>query len=159
MLKITLITVGALKEKYFSEASKEYEKRLGAFCSLNVVELEQTKLPSEPSSAEIAIALKKEAEKIEKALPKGAAVIPLCIEGKEIDSEALSQKITELEFSYSHLCFIIGGSFGIDESIKQKANMKLSMSKMTFPHRLARIMLLEQLYRAFKITQGSTYHK
>ncbi len=159
MLKITLITVGDLKEKYFKDASKEYEKRLGGFCLLNIIELDQVKLPSEASDSEIQNALKKEAEKIEKAIPKGAAVVPLCIEGKEIDSVAFCKKLNDISMSYSHVCFIIGSSNGIDPSIKSKADLKLSMSKMTFPHRLARIMLLEQIYRAFKIEQGSNYHK
>ncbi len=159
MLKITLITVGKLKEKYFLEASKEYEKRLGGFCYLNIIEIEQTKLPSEPSDSEIKVALEKEAEKIERAIPKGAARIPLCIEGKELDSISLSRKLDVFSQTYSNLCFIIGGSYGMAESIKSKADFKFSMSKMTFPHRLARIMLLEQIYRAFKINQGSTYHK
>jgi len=159
MLKITLITVGKLKEKYFVEASREYEKRLGAFCNFNVVELEQQKLPSEPSNAEISAALMKEAEKIKKSIPKGSAVVPLCIEGQEMDSEFLNKKLSSLSQTSSHLCFIIGGSYGIHPSIKELATLKLSMSKMTFPHRLARVMLLEQIYRAFKIKQGSTYHK
>ena len=160
MLRITLITVGKLKEKYFIEASREYEKRLSTYCKLTVKELEQAVLPSSPTPSEIKIGLRKEAENIEKAIPNRAVIIPLCIEGKLLDSEELSRKIDSIALSgEGDICFIIGGSYGISDSIKQKAALKLSMSPMTFPHRLARIMLLEQLYRAFKIREGSAYHK
>ena len=159
-MRITVITVGKLKEKYFIAASAEYEKRLGAWCKTEFHEIEPTRLPESPSNAEIEKALKTEAQKIERLIPAQAAVIPLCIEGKMLSSDELSRKIENWKLSgISHLCFIIGGSYGLAPSVKERADLKLSMSPMTFPHRLARVMLLEQLYRAFKISEGSAYHK
>ena len=159
-MKITLITVGRLKDKYFIEASAEYEKRLGAYCKLDIIVIDAARLPSDPSGSEIASALAEESTKISKAIPKGAYIIPMCIEGKHFSSEELCEKLNSITLNgNSHICFIIGGSYGISDEIKQMAGLKLSMSKMTFPHRLARIMLLEQLYRVFKISEGSNYHK
>ena len=159
-MKVTLITIGKLKEKYFSEASAEYEKRLSKYCKLEVKALDAAKLPSDPSDSEISAALKEEADKIRRALPSGCEIIPMCIEGKEISSEELSHKLEALKLhGVSHICFIIGGSYGIADDIKALASFRMSMSKMTFPHRLARVMLLEQLYRAFKISEGGNYHK
>ncbi len=160
MLKITLITVGKLKDKFFADASREYEKRLSAYCKLSIVEITAARLSSEPSESEISAALDDEAAKILRAIPPRAAVVPMCIEGTQLSSEQLSEKIEKLQIEgYSELCFIIGGSYGLAEQVKRHAVLKLSMSKMTFPHRLARIMLLEQVYRAFRITTGGTYHK
>ncbi len=160
MLKITLITVGRLKEQYLRDAVREYEKRLSTLCSLKNIEIEAAKLPDSPNEAQISAALSTEAEKILASIPLGAYVIPMCIEGKQIDSVELSQKFDSLAISGdSNICFIIGGSYGLSDKVKQKASFKLSMSKMTFPHQLARVMLLEQIYRAFKILQGGTYHK
>lgn len=159
-MKITLITIGRLKDKYFIDASEEYEKRLSKYCKLDVKAIEAARLPSNPSDAEIAEALKWEANKILKAIPQGCDIVPLCIEGKQLASEELSRQLEDMKLrGTSHICFIIGGSYGIDEEIKSMAKLRLSMSKMTFPHRLARIMLLEQLYRAFKISEGGNYHK
>ena len=159
-MKVTLITVGRLKDKFFIDASAEYEKRLSKYCKLDIKTIEAARLPSDPSESQIAEALKEECEKIKKAIPTGCDIIPLCIEGKHLSSEELSDKIETLTLhGTSHICFIIGGSYGISDEIKNLATLKLSMSKMTFPHRLARIMLLEQLYRAFKISEGSNYHK
>lgn len=160
MLKLTLITVGHIKEKYFKDASSEYEKRLSAFCKLNIIELEPERLPEAPSDALIEKALDFEAEKILSKVPDGSFLIPLCIEGKELDSVELSKKLSAAALNgESSICFVIGGSYGLSDKVKQRADLKLSMSKMTFPHRLARIMLLEQIYRAFKIDRGGTYHK
>lgn len=159
-MRITVITVGKLKEKYFAAASEEYEKRLGAWCKPEIREVEPARLPESPSGAEIEKALQTEASKIERFLPSPAAVIALCIEGKMLSSEELCERIEKWQLSgVSHLCFIIGGSYGLSPSLKARADLKLSMSPMTFPHRLARVMLLEQIYRAFKISEGSTYHK
>ncbi len=159
-MKITLIIIGKLKEKYFIEASAEYEKRLSAYCKLEIKHIDAARLPSQPNTGEITAALAEETAKINRAIPSGATVIPMCIEGKQLSSEELSQRLDNMKLSgISHLCFIIGGSYGISDEIKQKAALKLSMSKMTFPHRLARVMLLEQLYRAFKISEGGSYHK
>lgn len=160
MIKVTLITVGKIKEKYFAEASVEYEKRLSAYCKLEVKEVAAARLPQEPSAADISAALKSEAERIMRAIPQRSYLIPLCIEGKQMPSEQLSKKIESAVMSSAGgICFIIGGSYGIADEIKNKADLKLSMSEMTFPHRLARVMLLEQIYRAFKISEGGTYHK
>lgn len=160
MIKITLITVGKLKEKYLRDAVSEYEKRLSAFCSLKTVETEPVRLPDSPNTSQINAALTAESTKILQAIPDGAFVVPLCIEGKLLDSVELSEKIEKVPFmGKSGVCFIIGGSYGLSDAVKQRADLKLSMSKMTFPHQLARVMLLEQVYRAFKILNGGTYHK
>lgn len=157
MLGIDVICVGKLKEKFFADACDEYKKRMGAYCRLNIIELAETPAQSE---SEVRRALSAEAERISAKIPKDAYLICMCIEGKMLSSEALSGKISTLKCSgKSRLCFIIGGSNGIDESIKARAELKLSMSPMTFPHHLARVMLLEQIYRAFKIEEGSGYHK
>lgn len=158
-MQITLITVGRLKEDFFIKASGEYEKRLSSFCKLTVKEIDAARIKSEPSEKEIESALNFEAQKIEKAIPAGSFVISMCIEGKHFDSEEFSKKLSDIKMSDGRVCFIIGSSYGIADSIKKKSNLLLSMSKMTFPHRLARIMLLEQIYRSFKIESGSAYHK
>lgn len=160
MLKIHIIAIGKLKEQYLRDASSEYLKRLSSFCKMTVTELEPERLPDNPNPSQIDACLNSEAVKILAAVPNGAYIIPMCIEGKQIDSVELSVKLQDVALSGdSTVCFIIGGSYGLSDKVKQKANFKLSMSKMTFPHQLARIMLLEQIYRAFKISQGGTYHK
>lgn len=160
MRSIQLITVGKLKEKYMKDFSAEYEKRLSAYCKLTVTELEPVRLSDNPSEKEIQNALKKEAELIKGKMLPNAFVISMCIEGKEISSEALSEKIDEIGVSgQNSIVFIIGSSFGLSEEIKNESDMRLSMSPMTFPHKLARIMLLEQIYRAFSISHGGKYHK
>ncbi len=160
MVKITVLAVGKLKEKYFRDACAEYEKRLSAFCKLNITEIEETKCPSSPSDTEIANVIFDEGEKIISKIPKGSYVIPLCIEGKEINSEKLASTISNATVTgESHFVFIIGGSWGLSEKVKNMAKFKLSMSPMTFPHMLARVMLLEQIYRSFMITAGTEYHK
>lgn len=158
-MQITLITVGKLKERFFTDASQEYEKRLSAFAKLKITEIDAAYLNSVPTENEISCALLQEAKKIEKAIPPGAYVISMCIEGKALSSEDFSQKLSKIKTNSGKICFIIGGSYGIDQSIKKRSDFLLSMSAMTFPHRLARIMLLEQIYRAFKIESGSSYHK
>lgn len=160
MQKITVLCVGKLKEAFYEQAAREYEKRLARFCKLELIELPEQKLPDDPSPAEIAQALKKEAALVEQKLPKGGALIALCIEGTEMSSVALSKKLSQLAASgVSHLTFLIGSSNGLDASLKQRADLRLSMSPMTFPHHLARVMLLEQIYRAFQIESGTKYHK
>ncbi|MBR5542751.1 MAG: 23S rRNA (pseudouridine(1915)-N(3))-methyltransferase RlmH [Oscillospiraceae bacterium] len=157
MLGIDIICVGKLKEKFFCDACEEYKKRLGAYCSLRITELPET--PAQ-GGAEISRALAQEGERIQSKIPKDAFVVCMCIEGKMLSSEQLSETVSELKCrGKSRLCFIIGGSNGIDEEIKKKSDMRLSMSPMTFPHHLARVMVLEQIYRAFKIEEGSGYHK
>ena len=159
MLRVKVICVGKLKEKYLREAQAEYLKRLGAFCKAEVIELPEAKLPDNPSKALIDDGLKKEAKKIVSEIPKGAFVYSLCIEGRGIASEDLAQKIEDNARTASTVVFVIGSSFGLDEEIKRLSDFKLSFSKMTFPHQLARIMLLEQIYRAFSINNNSKYHK
>lgn len=160
MLNIRIVCVGKLREQFYIDAFNEYSKRLSAYCKFECVELNETKLGSSPSDKEIAAALDKEAVDIERALGKDAYVIAMCVEGKQLKSEDFAQKINSLAVSgRGRICFVIGGSFGISQRIKQRADMRLSMSEMTFPHHLARVMLAEQIYRAFKIIKGSKYHK
>ena len=160
MLSVTLLCVGKMKEKHYIAAFAEYQKRLSAYCKLSVSELPEQRLPETPSSREISAALEKEGAEIEKHIPPQAAVIALCVEGKQLSSTAFSGMLEQhaLEGT-SKLCFLIGGSFGLSEAVKQRADSKLSLSEMTFPHHLARVMLIEQLYRAFTIQAGSRYHK
>ena len=160
MFDITLITVGRLKEKFYLSAAEEYQKRLQGYCSFRILELPESKLPENPSSAEIAAGLEKEAEAILLKIPKGAWFCVFTPEGKLLSSEELAEKISNVKLSgKSCACFLIGSSFGIAQRIKDNADLKLSMSPMTFPHHLARIMVLEQLYRAEAIQAGSKYHK
>lgn len=160
MFEITLITVGKLKEKFYLSAAAEYEKRLNGYCRFKIIELPESRLPDDPSPAEILAGLEKEAQLILSKIPKGAWFCTLTPEGKLLSSETLAQKLAEVKLAgKSSACFLIGSSFGIAEQIKQIADLKLSMSPMTFPHHLARIMVLEQLYRAEAIQAGSKYHK
>ena len=160
MQRVTVLCVGKLKEKFYLEAAAEYVKRLQRFCKLELVELPESRLPESPSPAEVQRALAAEAAAIRDRLPKGGAVIALCIEGKPCSSVELSRRMEELAVAgKTQLTFLIGGSVGLDESLKQQADWRLSMSPMTFPHHLARIMLLEQIYRAYQISAGTKYHK
>ena len=160
MMNITLICVGKLKEKFYADAANEYIKRLGGYAKTEVIELPEKKAPERPSAAEIQRCLEAEAGGITEKIPKNALVAAMCIEGEQQSSEQLSEFIDSASArGVSRLCFVVGGSYGLYESVKQLAEVRLSMSKMTFPHNLARIMLLEQLYRAFKIREGGKYHK
>ena len=160
MLAVRLICVGKLGEKFWAAAVQEYAKRLGAYCKLEIIELPEQRLPQTPSAGEITQALDKEAALIEAKLPAGAAVVALCVEGREMSSEQLADWLGRLTVSgTSRLCLVIGGSCGLSERIKQRAALRLSMSPMTFPHHLARVMVLEQLYRALNIAAGGKYHK
>lgn len=159
MIKITFITLGKLKEKYLRDAVDEYVKRLSRYCRLDIVELSPVNLPDNPSQSEISAALNKEAEMIEKRIPQNSIITALCVEGKTLSSEELADFVSTNTDGGKNMCFIIGSSYGLSDAIKQKSNLKLSLSKMTFPHQLFRVMLLEQIYRAFKIKEGSTYHK
>ena len=160
MLNITIIAVGKLKEPYLRDASAEYQKRLSASCKLNIIELNPEKLSDNPSAKEIENALNNEAKKIIEKIPKGAKVYSMCIEGKQRTSEELSAEIDSLAVEgASNIVFIIGGSFGLSDEVKKLSAFRLSMSKMTFPHQIARIMLLEQIYRAMQISMGTKYHK
>ena len=159
MIKVTLIALGKLKESYLREAVSEYSKRLSRYCDLDVIELEPIKLPDTPSRAQIDAALSKEAELILKKISKNCDVYPLCVEGKQFSSEDFAERIEELSQQGRGIVLIIGSSYGLSEQVKAIAKTRLSLSKMTFPHQLFRVMLLEQVYRAFKINEGSTYHK
>ena len=160
MLSVTVIVPGKLKEKYLRDAQAEYTKRLTAFCKFNIIEVSVEALPSEPSPSQVTAALEKEGKRILEAIPKGSFVYALCIEGRQRASEVFSEELDRLAVSgNSHVTFLIGSSFGLSPDVKAAARLRLSMSPMTFPHHLARIMLTEQIYRAFKILEGSRYHK
>ncbi|MBQ1602635.1 MAG: 23S rRNA (pseudouridine(1915)-N(3))-methyltransferase RlmH [Oscillospiraceae bacterium] len=160
MQKISLICVGKLKEPFYAAAVAEYQKRLTRHCKLEILELPEQRLGDDPSPAEIEQALAREAAVIEEKLPRSATLIAMCIEGKLLSSTELSETITRLGATgSSQLVFLIGGSFGLHPRIKEQAALRLSMSPMTFPHHLARVMLLEQIYRAYQIAGGSKYHK
>ena len=167
MLNIRVICVGKLKEKFYTDAANEYIKRLSGHCKLDIHEIPEYRLSDAAAddtqrrqNSQITIALDKERAVIEDRIPAGTVIIALCVEGREMDSHGLAGFLSDCGTrGASRLCFIIGGSFGLHEDLKSKADIKLSMSKMTFPHNLARVMLLEQLYRAFKITEGGKYHK
>lgn len=160
MFSITLICMGKCKEKFYIAAAEEYAKRMKGYCTFQLLELPEYRLPENPSPAEIAQGLSKEAEAIKKAIPKGAWFCVLTPEGSMQSSEELARTLKTVKNSgRSSACFLIGSSFGMDPEIKGMADCKLSMSKMTFPHHLARVMVLEQLYRAESIQAGSKYHK
>ena len=157
---VHIICVGKLKEKFYLQACQEYQKRLSAYCKLTLTELPEERLPADPSQAQIDAALEKEAQAVRGKIPKGAAVIAMCVEGNLLSSEKLAAKLEQWSAGgTSSLVFLIGSSYGMHPSLKDMAQMKLSMSPMTFPHHLARVMLLEQIYRCFKIQEGSGYHK
>ena len=160
MQRVTVLCVGKLKEKVYIDAAAEYVKRLQRHCKLELIELPEQRLPDDPSPAEIQKALRAEDDAIRERLPKGGAVIALCIEGKPCSSEELSRRMAEFGVQgKTQLTFLIGGSVGLDEDLKRQADWRLSMSPMTFPHHMARIMLLEQIYRAYQIAGGAKYHK
>lgn len=160
MFEITLIAMGKLKEKFYLSAAAEYEKRMKGYCQFRIIELPEIRLPEDPSSAEISAALDKEADMVLQKIPKGAWFCTLTPEGTMLSSEALAAKLKEVKLSgKSSACFLIGSSFGMAPRLKKMADFKLSMSSMTFPHHLARVMVLEQLYRAEAIQAGSKYHK
>lgn len=160
MLHIRLVCVGKLKEKFYADASKEYLKRLSGYCRAEIEELTESRLPPSPTDAEFDAALLAEAGAIESRLLKGGLVAALCVEGTETDSEGVAELLGKaMSSGVPRVTLIIGGSYGLHQSVKNRADVRLSMSRMTFPHHLARIMLLEQLYRGFKILEGGKYHK
>lgn len=159
-MKITVITVGKLKEKFFREAVAEYEKRLGRYCRLEIRETADEKTPDGASETERERILQKEGERIERLLPDGAYVVTLEIEGRKFTSEAFAGEIGRLGVNgVGQIVFVIGGSLGLHNSIKKRADLAVSFSDMTFPHQLMRVVLLEQIYRAFRIINGEPYHK
>ena len=160
MIGVKLICAGGLKEKFYIDAFSEYKKRLSGYCRFTCQELNEIRLPENPAQADIERALKKEGEEIRKNIPKGFFTVAMCIEGRCLDSLELAEIFSQRAMSGKpNLCFLIGSSYGLDPELKKSADLRLSMSPMTFPHHLARIMLLEQIYRAFKINEGSKYHK
>ncbi len=159
-MNIQIIALGKLKEKYLTDAVKEYEKRISQFAKFRITELEPVKISENPSEAEINAALDNEAEKITAKIPSGSMIVAMCIEGKQCTSEAFAKKISEAAVNgKSNIAFIIGSSHGLSPKIKNMAQWKMSMSEMTFPHQLARVMLSEQIYRAFTIINNRKYHK
>ena len=159
MLQINILYVGNIKDKFFQDAVSEYEKRLSGFCKLKNMELKEEK-PKDESDTEIALVIKKEGDRLLEAIPPKSYKIALCVEGKELSSEELAERISDIPLSgYSEITFIIGGAFGMDERVKKAADFRLSISKMTFTHRMMRVILIEQIYRALNIASGGHYHK
>ena len=159
MQKINFVVVGKIKESFYREAVAEYVKRLGAFAKVELCELKEARLPDNPSQSHIDAALEDEAQRICAAIPPRSHVVALAVEGKQMSSEDFAAHIENVSQSASTVCFIIGSSHGLADRVKNMANYKLSLSKMTFPHQLFRVMLLEQVYRAFNIIKGTKYHK
>lgn len=160
MLNISIICVGKLKEKFWTEACNEYSKRLKGFCNFSVSEVDEEKLPDNPSRTQIQNTLEKEGQRIISKIPKNAKVISMCIEGKQRSSEKLAKELSGMAVNgASSIVFVIGGSWGLSDEVKNMSFIRLSMSEMTFPHQLARVMLCEQIYRAFQINANGKYHK
>ena len=159
-MQINIIYVGNIKDKYFSDAVKEYEKRLSAYCKVVNTEIKETKIPENASAAQINKAIEGEGEKILSVLPQKSYKIALAVEGAMLSSEELAKKIDlSLTGGYSSISFIIGGAFGMSEKVKKSCDMMLSVSRMTFTHRMMRVIILEQIYRAYNILSGGKYHK
>lgn len=159
-MKISVLTVGKIKEKYLRDAIAEYSKRLSRYCKLEIIEVSDEKTPDNASEHEEDLIRAKEGERLKKYIKDGAYVIALAIQGKQTTSEGFAEKIHNLGLKgESHIVFIIGGSIGIDRTILKEADELLSFSQMTFPHQLMRVVLLEQIYRAFRIINGEPYHK
>ena len=159
-MRITVLCVGKVKEKYFSDGIREYEKRLSRYCRLEIIEVADEKTPDSASAAEELQIKAREGERLRKYIREDSYVIALAIEGKQLDSVELSEKIEKLGVrGASHTTFVIGGSLGLDETILKQADDKLSFSRMTFPHQMMRMILLEQLYRSYRIMKGEPYHK
>ncbi|KSV57543.1 23S rRNA (pseudouridine(1915)-N(3))-methyltransferase RlmH [Acetivibrio ethanolgignens] len=159
-MKITVLCVGKIRERYFTDGIKEYEKRLSRYCRLEIIEVADEKTPDSASETEELIIKGKEAERMKKYIREDAYVIALAIEGKQLDSVELSEKIEKLGIcGTSHIIFLIGGSLGLDAELLKHADYLLSFSKMTFPHQMMRMILLEQIYRSYRIMKGEPYHK
>lgn len=159
MLDIRIICIGKFKEKYWEAASAEYKKRLGAYCNISVIEEKEERLPSNPSAADEQKVKEAEGRSLLGKIAKGDYVIAMDIKGKELSSEDLAHKISDIAFTHSTIDFIIGGSLGLSDEVLKRADLRFSFGKITLPHQLARVVLLEQIYRAFKINAGETYHK
>ncbi len=159
MLHIKLITVGSLKESYLREAVAEYQKRLGAYAKVDIAELKEARVAENPSPAEIEAVLEKEADAILAAIPQRSYTVALCVEGQSRSSEQLAALLEQAMSKSSELCLVIGSSHGLSPRVKQAANYRLSVSALTFPHQLMRVLLLETVYRSLSILHGSKYHK
>ena len=159
MISVNVICVGKLKEQYLRDGCAEYIKRISAFSKVNVIEVAEERCGDDPSDSEIKNVIEKEGSRIIAKIPKGSCVIPLCIEGKEYSSPEFSALLEKTSLEHSSVAFIIGGSFGISDEVKALGKIKLSFGKLTLPHQLARMVLLEQVYRAFSISNHSKYHK
>ncbi|MDD5796153.1 MAG: 23S rRNA (pseudouridine(1915)-N(3))-methyltransferase RlmH [Oscillospiraceae bacterium] len=160
MLNINIICIGKIKETYWTQAIEEYTKRLSAFCKFSIIELDEEKIKSNPRQSDIEKTITAEGKRIISKISKGSFTVALCIEGKQMSSEKLSKKIDETTLNgYSTINFIIGGSWGLSDEVKNSSQLKLSMSEMTFPHQMARVILCEQIYRAFEISANGKYHK
>lgn len=160
MVKVTVLCVGKLKEEYWRNACAEYFKRMKRFADFSVIEVDEEKLPDNPSPAQINNTILREGKRIISKIPSGSVTVAMCIEGKPYSSEELAKSIYNTAAHDSgNTVFIIGGSYGLSDEVKKLAKIKMSMSKMTFPHQLARVMLCEQIYRAFQINNGGKYHK
>ena len=158
-MQITFITVGNLKEKYLVDGIAEYKKRLSIYAKVDDIELKEVKISNEDNLAEINNALNQEGEKIIERIPDGAYVVALCVEGKGIDSVALARIVKGAQDSTGKICFVIGSSYGLADSVKSRADFRLSLSKLTYPHQLARLMLFESVYRSMTIINNKRYHK
>ncbi len=158
-MNITVICPGKIKEKFFRDAISEYEKRLSRFAKLNIIEVRDEKIPENPSAKECEKVIDKEADSIIAKIPQGSFIITMCIEGGQLSSEELADKIRISSMNTSHITFIIGGSLGLSDRVKKLSSLRLSFGKITLPHQLMRVVLLEQIYRAFKINSGESYHK
>lgn len=160
MLRVNIVCVGKLKEKYLRDACAEYSKRLQSFCKFEIIEVDEEKISDSPNDSQIENILNCEGKRILSKIDRSANVIAMCIEGKQKSSEELSAYFDNAAVrGISTLAFVIGGSWGLSEEVKKRADLRLSMSEMTFPHQLARVMLCEQIYRGFSISAGTKYHK
>ena len=160
MLKVTIVAVGKIKEKFYTQAIEEYAKRLSAYCKFEIIEVKDEKTPDNPSAAEKQQLLDREAERVIAKIPKNARVISLCVEGRQMPSEKFADILAKASVEgVSSIVFVIGGSMGLTEDVKARSSLRLSFSEMTLPHMLMRVVLTEQLYRAFTIIEGKTYHK
>lgn len=160
MIKITIVCVGKLKEKYWREAIEEYTKRMSRYADFSIVETDEERLPDDPSQSQIDNTLIKEGERILAKIPKGSQIAAMCIEGKRYSSEGLAQLLENNKvYGGGNITFVIGGSWGLSDQVKKAADIRMTMSEMTFPHQLARVMLCEQIYRACNIMSNTKYHK
>lgn len=158
-MNVNIICVGKIKEKYFKDAISEFEKRMGRFCSFKIIELPDRKIPDNPTKGQEQAVLEAEGADILKAIGKNDYVIAMCVEGKTLSSEEWAAKTEEIMLSRSVITYIIGGSLGLSDAVKQRADFRLSLGRITLPHRIARLVLAEQIYRCFKINANETYHK